>query len=96
MKPNHSRQSSCAKVLFDDSNYYEHKIKENTLKISNNFIYQSIMTSNKTEESLSNSETNQSVSSKKKFSIFMISTLKIFLFNFSFNFKSSFERNKMY
>lgn len=62
MKHNHSRQSSCAKVLFDDSNYFEHRIKENeanSLKMSNNFLYQ--MVSNKTEENLS--DLNHSASS---------------------------------
>ncbi len=56
MRPNHSRQSSCAKVLFDDNNYFEHRIKENesnnnnnNIRTSNNFIYQS---PNKTEENL--------------------------------------------
>jgi hypothetical protein len=63
MRPNHSRQSSCAKVLFDDNNYFEHRIKEsesnnnnnNSIRTSNNFIYQS---PNKTEENLAQHTTS--------------------------------------
>ena len=74
MRPNHSRQSSCAKVLFDDSNYFEHKIKENELNNNSNnnnnnntrsninFIYQS---PNKTEDNLAQHSASSKIFRKK-------------------------------